>query len=61
MKIRPVRAEVFHAEGQTDRQRAITKPVSLHRNYVNAPTAELNCPEAHSNRVNKNSKTNECR
>jgi hypothetical protein len=34
MKIRPVRAELFHADGRTDRQ---TKLIVAFRNFANAP------------------------
>jgi len=34
MKIRPVGAEFFHTEGQTD----VTKLVVAFRNYANSPT-----------------------
>jgi len=33
MKIRPVGAELFHADGQTD----MTKPVVAFRNFANTP------------------------
>jgi len=33
MKLRPVRAELFHADGQTD----ITKLIVVFRNFANAP------------------------
>jgi hypothetical protein len=43
MKIRPVGAELFHVDGQTDtdrrtdRQRHMTKLVVAFRNFANAP------------------------
>ena len=40
MKIRPVGAELFHADGQvnrrTDRQTGITKPIVVFRSFSNA-------------------------
>jgi len=37
MKIRPVRAELFHADGRTDGQPAMTKLIVAFRNFANAP------------------------
>jgi hypothetical protein len=41
MKIRPVGAELFHADqrtdGQTDKRAGITKLIIAFRNYSNAP------------------------
>jgi hypothetical protein len=37
MKIRPVGAELFQAEGQTDGQTVMTKPLVSFRNFTNAP------------------------
>jgi hypothetical protein len=37
MKIRPVEAELFHADGRTD----MTKPIVAFRNYANAPKSEI--------------------
>ena len=37
MKIRPVVAEVFHADGQTDRQTDITKLIITFHAFANAP------------------------
>jgi len=39
MKIRPLRAEFFHAEGRTDRQRQadLTKLITAFRSFANAP------------------------
>jgi hypothetical protein len=36
MKIRPVAAELFHAEGRTD----MTKLIVAFRNFANAPKSE---------------------
>ena len=36
MKIRPLGAELFHADGQTD----MTKLIAAFRNFVNAPKNE---------------------
>jgi hypothetical protein len=36
MKIRPVGAELFHADGQTD----MTKLILTFRNFVNAPKTD---------------------
>jgi hypothetical protein len=39
----PVRAELFHADGRTDRRTNMTKLIVDFRNYANAPnTEELN-------------------
>jgi hypothetical protein len=44
MKIRPVVAELFHADGRTDRQTysqtSITKLTVAFRNFENAPKSE---------------------
>jgi hypothetical protein len=37
MTIRPVGAELFHAEGRTDRQTDMTKLIVAFRNFANAP------------------------
>jgi hypothetical protein len=37
MKIRPVGAEVFHADGQKDRQTDTTELIVTFRNFANAP------------------------
>jgi len=37
MKIRPVRAELFHADGRTDRLRDMAKLIGSSRNVANAP------------------------
>ena len=37
MKIRPVKAEMFHAHGQTDRRMDMTKLIVAYRNFANAP------------------------
>ena len=37
MKIRPVGAELFHADGQTDEQTDMTKLKIALRNFANAP------------------------
>jgi Fe-S-cluster formation regulator IscX/YfhJ len=37
MKIRPVGAELFHADGRTDRQTDMTKLIVAFSNFANAP------------------------
>jgi hypothetical protein len=37
MKIHPVRAELSHADGWTDRRTYMTMPIFAFRNFVNAP------------------------
>jgi hypothetical protein len=37
MKIRPVGAELFHADGRTDRQAYMTKGIVTSREFTNAP------------------------
>jgi len=37
MKIRPVGAKLFHADGRTDRETHMTKLIVAPRNFVNAP------------------------
>jgi hypothetical protein len=37
IKIRPVEAELFHADGRTDRQRDTTKQTVAFRKFTNAP------------------------
>jgi len=37
MKIRPVRAELFHANGRTDGQAEMTKLIAAFRNFANSP------------------------
>jgi len=37
MKIRPVGAELFHADRQTDRQTDLTKRIVVLRSFSNAP------------------------
>jgi hypothetical protein len=39
-KIRPVGAELFHADGQTDSRTDVTKLIVAFRNFANAPTNE---------------------
>jgi hypothetical protein len=41
MKIRPVGAELFHADGRTDRQTDVTKLIAAFRNFVKAPTKQV--------------------
>ena len=44
MKIRPVEAELYHEDIQTDEQRDVTKLIVAFRNFANAPkslTAEI--------------------
>jgi hypothetical protein len=40
MKIRPVRADLFHVDGRTDGQPDMTKPIVVFRNFA---TAAKNC------------------
>jgi hypothetical protein len=40
MKIRPVGAELFHADGRTDGQRDITNLIVIFRNFKKAPKNE---------------------
>ena len=42
MKIRPVGAELFHADRRTDGQTDMTKIIVAFRNFVNAPKEERN-------------------
>jgi len=37
MKPRPVGAELFHADGRTDGEPDMTKPIVAVRNFANAP------------------------
>jgi len=37
MKIRPVGAELFHEDRQTDGQTDMTKPIVVFRNFAKAP------------------------
>jgi len=37
VKIRPVEAELFHADGRTDRRTDMTKLIIAFRNFANAP------------------------
>jgi len=37
MKIHPVGAELFHADGRTDGQTHMTKLIAAFRNFVHAP------------------------
>ena len=37
VKIRPVGAELFHADGQTDRRTGMTKLIDAFRTFRNAP------------------------
>jgi hypothetical protein len=37
MKIRPVRAELFHADGHRDRRTDMAKLIVVSRNFANAP------------------------
>jgi len=41
MTIRPVEAELFHAEGRTDGHRDMTKLIVAFRNFANAPKNSL--------------------
>ena len=51
MKIRPVEAELFHAEGRTD-DRDKTKLKVAFRNFANTPNKPL--PEEHNRTVSNN-------
>ena len=44
MKIRPVGAELFHADGRTDRQ---ADRHDSQRNFANVPKADISVPNAH--------------
>jgi len=37
VKIRPVKTELFHADGETDRQTDMTKQIVAFRSFANAP------------------------
>jgi len=41
MKLHPVEAELFHADGQTDRQTYLMKLIVALRNSATAPQIEL--------------------
>jgi hypothetical protein len=41
IKIRPVGAELFHADGQTDRQTDMTKLRVAFRHFANAPKTSI--------------------
>jgi len=41
MKIRPVGAELFHADGRTDRRSDMTKLIVAFRNFANAPEIKM--------------------
>jgi hypothetical protein len=41
MKILPVRGELFHGDGQTDRQTDMTELIGAFRNFANVPKNEL--------------------
>jgi len=41
MKIRPVGAELFYADGQTDKQTGMTKLIVAFRNFANAPKSHF--------------------
>jgi hypothetical protein len=47
MKIRPVVAEFFHADGRTGRQTYMTKLIAAFRNFVNAPKKPAAATTAH--------------
>ena len=40
-KIRPVGAELFYADGQTDKQTGMTKLIVAFRNFANAPKSHF--------------------
>jgi hypothetical protein len=50
-KIRAMGAELFHADGKTDRQADMTKLVVALRNFANAPTNESTSHSGRSSRV----------
>jgi hypothetical protein len=41
MKIRPVGAEFFHADGRTDGQTDMTRLIAAFRNFANTPKKEI--------------------
>jgi hypothetical protein len=41
MKIRPVEAELFHADGRIDREKIMAKLIIAYRNLANAPTTSI--------------------
>jgi len=41
MKIRPVGAELFHADGRTNRRTGMAKLIVVFRNFANAPKTYL--------------------
>jgi hypothetical protein len=41
MTIHPVGGELFHADGQTDRQMDMMKPTVAFCNFVNAPKKQM--------------------
>jgi hypothetical protein len=45
MTIRPVGAELLHADGQTDRQADMTKLTVAFRNFANAPKNDTSVPQ----------------
>jgi hypothetical protein len=49
MKISPVGAELFHADGRTDKQRDVKKLIAAIHNFANAPkkTARFGSKVAH--------------
>jgi hypothetical protein len=46
MKIRPVGAELFHADGRTDGRTEMTKLIVAFRNFTNAPESCTFCPHS---------------
>jgi len=52
MKIRPVGAELFHADRRTD----VTKLIVAFRNFVNAPK---NCSDAQDNKKDKDARSSD--
>ena len=46
IKFRPVGAELFHADGQTD----MTKVIVAFRNFVNMPKSTLSCKSVDTNK-----------
>jgi len=49
MKIRPVEAELLHADGRTDGRTAMAKSVVTFRNFANAPNNCFFVPRVSSN------------
>jgi hypothetical protein len=56
MKIRPVVAELFHADGTTDRQTDMTKLTVAFRNFPNAPKNENSWKTIYDKLINSKNK-----